>query len=539
MSIPKKKPSSYKPSTSYKDGDFSSVSKFISDIDGDAVLAEDYSEIYDTEFIHSGSYILNAQLSGSLLGGVPGNKFLAIGGDPKTGKTYLVMNIIRCLQNMGYFAYVSETEGAWSKDRMVSQNINTKLIKINAEQETITQVLVTYIRLTDSALKLKKEGKPYPKLVLVIDSQNGLNSKKEIADALEGDTKTDMGTKARELKLLYSTIVPRCNRLGWCIITTAHIYEKDMGNYRKRTPSGGNGALFMASNFLGLSKGHKKDAENQKLGIYIYSEIFESRYTKNIPIKMYLPNDEPMNDYYGLDEFISWEICGIEKGKFVPIFDFIPAILANKKYQLDDLLNDKTITEQYLNGLIPKTRQESFEGSMDYMFGNGYFEFGDSQNIVITNKCKLLFERTELENKLFKMFGSDEAVTNDTIQESKDNVELLSLAYADGYVTKANGFYKSTKKLKNLISTPSYNSIDEQVVFLNDKSPKYAVRHLKTTVTFDELFTPEVFTDEVLHQIDSKVVKPMFTVGMKSDAPITHEMSIDSEELDMEKFLSQ
>lgn len=39
-----------------------------------------------TGYIDTGCYVLNAALSGSIFGGMPNNKVLALAGDPATGK---------------------------------------------------------------------------------------------------------------------------------------------------------------------------------------------------------------------------------------------------------------------------------------------------------------------------------------------------------------------------------------------------------------------------------------------------------------------
>ena len=64
------------------------------------------------EYIHTGNYLLNAQMSGSLRGGYPNARSLGIGGDSGTGKTFLCMNAIKNAQDMGYAAFYIDTEGA-------------------------------------------------------------------------------------------------------------------------------------------------------------------------------------------------------------------------------------------------------------------------------------------------------------------------------------------------------------------------------------------------------------------------------------------
>ena len=54
------------------------------------------ADIDETErFVDTGSYILNGLVSGSLFGGVSGNKITAIAGESSTGKTFSVSPLSR------------------------------------------------------------------------------------------------------------------------------------------------------------------------------------------------------------------------------------------------------------------------------------------------------------------------------------------------------------------------------------------------------------------------------------------------------------
>ena len=44
----------------------------------------------------------------------------------------------------------------------------------------------------------------------------------------------------------------------------------------------------------------------------------------------------------------------------------------------------------------------------------------------------------------------------------------------------------------------------------NASSTRWAIKHLGKTVTSSQLFSGEIFTDEILHMIDEKVIKPHF-----------------------------
>ena len=51
----------------------------------------------------------------------------------------------------------------------------------------------------------------------------------------------------------------------------------------------------------------------------------------------------------------------------------------------------------------------------------------------------------------------------------------------------------------------------------NASSTRWGVRHLGKTVASTELFTPEVFTKEVLQQLDENVIKDKFKLPDLTD----------------------
>ena len=84
-------------SSGKKEFSFLDLDKQLSKIEGfeaGSILEEnEFSEV--SEWIGTGNYVLNAQLSGSLFGGVANNRSMGIAGDPQTGKSFLCMNIVR------------------------------------------------------------------------------------------------------------------------------------------------------------------------------------------------------------------------------------------------------------------------------------------------------------------------------------------------------------------------------------------------------------------------------------------------------------
>ena len=62
--------------------------------DEDTSIVDDGSGSAEyTGCIDTGSYIVNAVLSGSIYGGVPNNKITAFAGESATGKTFFVLGI--------------------------------------------------------------------------------------------------------------------------------------------------------------------------------------------------------------------------------------------------------------------------------------------------------------------------------------------------------------------------------------------------------------------------------------------------------------
>jgi len=64
--------------------------------DADTFMVDD--GLHSSEFtgtIDTGSYILNAVLSGSIHGGVPNNKIVAFAGESATGKTFFILGLVK------------------------------------------------------------------------------------------------------------------------------------------------------------------------------------------------------------------------------------------------------------------------------------------------------------------------------------------------------------------------------------------------------------------------------------------------------------
>jgi RecA/RadA recombinase len=93
---------------------FAALDKELSKISGfeTGSLLENNSFSEVDEWIPTGNYLLNAQISGSLFGGVPNTRSFGVMGDPGTGKSFFCLNVVREAQKIGYHVIYCDTEGA-------------------------------------------------------------------------------------------------------------------------------------------------------------------------------------------------------------------------------------------------------------------------------------------------------------------------------------------------------------------------------------------------------------------------------------------
>ena len=94
------------------------------------------SDIDETEtFVDTGSFIFNALVSGSLYGGVSGDKITAIAGESSTGKTFFSLAVVKNFLDTNpdaYCLYFDTEAGAINKSLLQSRGIDlNRLVVVN------------------------------------------------------------------------------------------------------------------------------------------------------------------------------------------------------------------------------------------------------------------------------------------------------------------------------------------------------------------------------------------------------------------------
>jgi RecA/RadA recombinase len=301
-----------------KEFSFADLNKEMSKISeyGDTLDKSSISEI--DHYISTGNYMLNACLTASLFGGYPNNRAVCLGGPSGTGKTFLALNAVRQAQEMGYSIIYYDSENA--VDRTLVEKFDIDAARFRYEPcNTVQEFRTSITALTDTLIAQKSKGVTLPKIMIVLDSAGNLATQKEIDDAKSGSDKADM-TRAKLMKSTFRIIM---TKLGICkipLLFTNHTYmTTDL--FAKQVGSGGTGVEYSASIILFLGKAKLKDTAEgdgqEQTGIIVTAKPNKNRFAKPKPIKFHISFNKGMNPYVGLEEYISWENCGVERGKFL------------------------------------------------------------------------------------------------------------------------------------------------------------------------------------------------------------------------------
>lgn len=264
-----------------------------------------FSDIDD--YIPTGNYLLNAQLSGSLFGGYPNTRSIGIAGDSGSGKTFLCLNAVRELQNKEYFVFYIDTEGAIDRSDYIKFGVDLEKLKY------LRLGLISDVKFfINDFIETMKEN-PGIKAAIFVDSVGMLDTDKSKRDMDAGKNAADMGLRSKELRALFKSFTLDLSNLKVPFIFTNHTYAS-MDQYTPKGMSGGGGPEFSASIILMLSKGTLRDENKTTTGIIVRSKTRKNRLAKPIDVEFHISFHKGMNPYVGLEQFVNWENCGVGRG---------------------------------------------------------------------------------------------------------------------------------------------------------------------------------------------------------------------------------
>jgi RecA/RadA recombinase len=173
------------------------------------------------KYVDTGSYVLNAALSGSLFGGMPDNKITVFAGESSTGKTFFILSILKAWMrqnptgNVIYF----DTESAVTNQMLTERGLDLSRIA-KVEPETIEQFRQSALAILDN-YEAEKTDTP---IIMVLDSLGNLSSLKEVTDIRDQKDSRDM-TKAQLIRGTFRVLRLRLAKLAVPMLVTNHVYQ--------------------------------------------------------------------------------------------------------------------------------------------------------------------------------------------------------------------------------------------------------------------------------------------------------------------------
>jgi RecA/RadA recombinase len=306
--------------------------------------------------VDTGSYIFNGLVSGSIFGGVSGNKITAIAGESSTGKTFFSLAVVKNFLDSnpdGYCLYF-DTEAAVNKGLLTSRGIDLeRFVVVNVV--TVEQFRQKALQAVDIYLKTPEEDrKP---CMFVLDSLGMLSTEKEIRDALDDKQVRDM-TKSQLVKGAFRMLTLKLGQAKIPMIVTNHTYDV-IGSYvPTKEMGGGSGLKYAASTIIYLTKKKEKDG-TAVVGNLIKAKTAKSRLSKenkDVTVRLYY-DERGLDKYYGLLEL--GEVGGMWKnvaGRYE---------MDGKKIYAKEILKnpDKYFTQEVLEQLDEIAKEQFSYGS--------------------------------------------------------------------------------------------------------------------------------------------------------------------------------
>lgn len=291
-------------------------------------------------FVDSGSYTLNALLSGSIWGGYPQNKITALAGPSGVGKTFFSLTAIKLFldNNPEGGVFLFESESAMSQKMLEDLKIDTSRVYV-FPVETVQQFRHQALVILNKYGEQKEEDRR--PILMVLDSLGMLSTEKEINDIGEGKDTRDM-TRAQLVKGAFRVLTLKMGKLGVPMILTNHTY-KEMGLFPKTVMSGGTGLQYAASTVVILGKKQDK-VSGEVLGNIIPCRLDKGRLTREKSMaETAIRYETGLLRWHGMVDFALdagiWEKAGARIKMPDGSSPYVKAIYAEpEKYFTDDIM---------------------------------------------------------------------------------------------------------------------------------------------------------------------------------------------------------
>jgi len=264
-----------------------------------------------SDWIDTGSKVLNLMISGKPDGGIPAGRVTQIAGPSQTAKSYFVKKILANAQQSGYHPVIFDTENAIDSEGAKNLGLDPKdvtYVPIHGVESTRNTI---YGFLKSVAADPEQHGK----YIIAIDSIANLNTEMEERRMSKDNTSADMGSFAKSIKSLLKTLTNLATVTKTPVVITNHVYDDPSAMYPslEKNMSGGKAAVYLPSVTIQLAKKLAKSDEGKTIddtmvagqksfgGTIIRALTVKNRFMQPyLEGEMYLSFSSGLDQYYGI-----------------------------------------------------------------------------------------------------------------------------------------------------------------------------------------------------------------------------------------------
>ena len=287
----------------------------------------------DKELVDTGIPMLNVALSGEVDGGLaPG--LTVIAGQSKHYKSNLslVMAAAYLRKYPDAVLLIYDTEFGITPEYLENFGLDRNRI-LHTPIEHVEQLKFDIVRQLEA---LEKNDKVF----ILIDSIGNLASKKELEDALDEKSVSDM-TRAKSLKGLFRMVTPYLNTRSIPLVCVNHTY-KEIGMFPKDIMSGGTGIYYSANQIFFMGRRQNKTG-TEVTGYDFVINVEKSRFVREkskIPITVSWEGG--VEQYSGLlDVAMAGGFVVKPSNGWYSKMDVSTGAIEDKKYRMSETLTDE------------------------------------------------------------------------------------------------------------------------------------------------------------------------------------------------------
>ena len=513
-----------------------SVFDLIKSFDDSAEVLSDSKMAVITDYISTGNYMLNACITGSLFMGAPVGRALVWSGDPGCGKSFLAVSLCREAQKKGYTPVYLDSEGAIDIEfiKRLGCDVSNFIIRQVTTISEVSTFLSNFLAKVNSFPEDEK-----PKIVIVLDSLSNLTSDKEMKDILEATGKKDM-TKAQDIKALFRTNATAIAKAKALFVVCSHVYStQDL--FAKKVVSGGclvggekirtsNGVKniedvvegdVVVSHDASLRKVLKTFKFKKSVVSLSFEAVTETGVTKTITCSF---DHKFLTD----DRGIWTRAIELDINDFIFTYDndgrMVPAVLKEKKVYSEerdvyDICVEDVHTYVSENGIINHNSGINYNSSVTSMLSAAKLEDKTSDKIVSGKvgdftKTGVLVTATPKKSRFTIPQKVQFQIPFFKSPNPYIGIEKYLTWENSGIIRGELLYEKDYDKLSSQEKDKCYEMVDCDGVICyakpKDTARTIVVKHLGKKIPVTDFYTPEVFTDELLHKLDEEVIKPNF-----------------------------